>query len=380
MSKTLSFMFFSALLAAAACSGSDGSPVEDPTGGADGNSGGGPTGTGGMTPGAGGTAQSGGGGNGTGGSASGGSLGAGGSPGAAGGAPAAGGAFGAGGSGSGGTSDGGGSLGCGKAATRPDPRTQQTIQVGGLTRYYLMYVPENYDPDVPLPVVFGIHGLNMNNVWAAHDSSGFKLIEATANQALLIYPQGIQANGSSVPPSSESQWGTADSNWGGPPPNANAQRLEADLAYFDAMLDFVKDNYCVDEARIFSVGFSQGGFMTNALGCERASVFRGLAPVAGWGPLGSSPSCSDATASHAVIQTQGTTDTTVTPQLGEATRDFWRTRAGCDATTMSSSYQGCVEFQGCDADKPVIYCTHGGDHFVPDGAGARAWDFFQSLD
>jgi poly(3-hydroxybutyrate) depolymerase len=243
-----------------------------------------------------------------------------------------------------------------------------------------MYVPENYDPDVPLPVVFGIHGLNMNNVWAAHDSSGFKLIEASANQALLIYPQGIQSNGSSTPPSSESQWGTADSNWGGPPPNANAQRLEADLAYFDAMLDFVQDNYCVDEARIFSVGFSQGGFMTNALGCERASVFRALAPVAGWGPLGSSPSCSDASASHAVIQTQGTTDTTVTPQLGEATRDFWRTRAGCDGTTMPSSYPGCVEYQGCDAGKPVIYCTHGGDHFVPDGAGARAWDFFQSLD
>lgn len=333
----------------------------------------------------------------TGGASAGGAVGIGGSSAggsAAGGASAGGAPTGAGGdeTGSGGIDGGGGtpgaggspstgSPGCGKAATRPDPRQQQTIQVGNLTRYYLMYVPENYDPDTPLPLVFGIHGLNMNNVWAAHDQSGFQLIEATQGKALLVYPQGIRANGQSTMPSSQSQWGDADSNWGGPPPNADPQRIQADLAYFDAILEFVNANYCVDTKKVFSVGFSQGGFMTNVLGCERPDVFRALAPVAGWGPHGSNPSCSKQDAAHAILQTQGTTDGTVTVQLAEATRNFWRDRAGCSNMTMNSSHgQGCIEYQGCDDGKPVVYCTHGGDHFVPGGTGARAWSFFQSLD
>lgn len=286
-------------------------------------------------------------------------------------------------SGSGGSPgvDDGRSVGCGKAATRPDPRAQQTLTVGGVTRYFLMYVPENYDPNKPLPLIFGIHGLNMNNVWAAHDNSGFQLIQETKNEALLIYPQGLPANGQSRPPSSESQWGTADSNWGGPPPNANPQRLAADLAFFDAMFEHVTTNYCVDTKRVFAVGFSQGGFMTNTLGCERASMFRALAPVAGWGPNGSQPSCRDASAAHALIQTQGDTDGTVTPMLGQATRDFWRNRNGCQATTTpSATYgNGCVEYQGCAEGKPVVYCTHPGGHNVPSGTGGRAWRFFQSL-
>ncbi|AUX23859.1 uncharacterized protein SOCEGT47_043890 [Sorangium cellulosum] len=274
-----------------------------------------------------------------------------------------------------------GSMGCGKAVTRPDPRTQQTLTVGGVTRYYLMYVPESYDPSKPLPLVFGIHGLNMNNVWAAHDDSGFQLIQETDDQALLIYPQGLPANGQSRPPSTQSQWGNADSNWGGPPPNANQARLAADLAFFDAMIEHAKASYCVDTKRVFAVGFSQGGFMTNTLGCERASIFRGLAPVAGWGPQGSQPTCSDAGAAHAVIQTQGDTDGTVTPALGQATRDFWRGRNGCQATTAPSATfgNGCVEYQGCDEGLPLVYCTHPGGHSVPSGAGGRAWRFFQSL-
>ncbi|WP_437751442.1 alpha/beta hydrolase family esterase [Sorangium sp. So ce1389] len=277
---------------------------------------------------------------------------------------------------------GSGSMGCGEAVTRPDPRAQQTLMVGGVTRYFLIHVPENYDPSKPLPLVFGIHGLNMNNVWAAHDNSGFQLIQETDDQALLIYPQGLPADGRSRPPSTESQWGTADSNWGGPPPNANRERLAADLAFFDAMLEHAKANYCVDTKRVFAVGFSQGGFMTNTLGCERSSMFRGLAPVAGWGPQGSQPTCSDAGAAHALIQTQGDTDGTVTPALGQATRDFWRTRNGCEATTMPSATfgNGCVEYQGCNDGLPLVYCTHPGGHSVPSGAGGRAWRFFQSLE
>jgi polyhydroxybutyrate depolymerase len=338
-------------------SGAGGSPVGG-TGSGGGGTGGAAAGAGGFTAGTGGSF---GGGAGSGGTA--GTAGDGGSGGTAGG---------------GGGSGGGqavGSAGCGKNVTRPDPKVQQSMMVAGLNRYYLIYVPTNYDPSKPLPLVFGIHGLNMNNVWAAHSNDGFKLIEATNNQAILIFPQGQGDH-----PGTESNWGNINSNWGGPPPNAQPATIAKDLEFFDKLIEDASDKYCVDTKRIFAVGFSQGGFMTNTLGCERASVIRGLAPVAGWGPHGSNPTCSNASAAHAVIQTQGTDDGTVTPMLGQTTRDFWRQRAGCSNTTMPSSFNGCVEYQGCAEGKPVIYCTHGGGHYVPDGVGARAWQFFQSLD
>lgn len=258
----------------------------------------------------------------------------------------------------------------------PDPKAQQTMQAAGLTRYYLIYVPQNYDPMKPLPLIFGIHGLDMNNVWAAHADSGLKLIEETKDQALLIYPQGQGEH-----PGNEPKWGGISSNWGGPPGATNAQRLQQDLAFFDALIEHATQNYCIDLDRIFAMGFSQGGFMTNTLACERPSVIRAIAPVAGWGPHGFQPSCSKQEAAPAVLSTQGDKDGTVTPMLGQQTRDFWRQRAGCQAATMpSATYgNGCVEFQGCDPGKPVVYCTHPGEHWVPGESGGRAWKFFQQF-
>ncbi len=249
-----------------------------------------------------------------------------------------------------------------------------------MTRYYLIHVPENYDPSKPLPLVFGIHGLNMNNVWAAHDNSGFQLIQETNNRGAAHLPAGL-AGGRTIQASEHPVavgycW-TPTGAVRRPAPTRRAWTL--DLAFFDAMLEHAKASYCVDTKRVFAVGFSQGGFMTNTLGCERSSVFRGLAPVAGWGPNGSQPTCSDASAAHALIQTQGDTDTTVSPQLGQSTRDFWRGRNGCQATTMRSSFGDSASSirAARRAAARVLHAPRRSP--VPSGAGGRAWRFFQSL-
>lgn len=281
-----------------------------------------------------------------------------------------------GGSNTGGMTGGGGagmeparSAGCGKTATRPDPMMQYTMQVSGTTRYYLIYVPTNYDPATPLPVIFAFHGLDMNNWWAAHDQSGFRLIQATSNRALLVFPQG-----SGEAPGTTSRWGNISSSW-----SSNA----TDLGFIDALLADVQNKYCVDTRRIFATGFSQGGMMTNALGCQRARVFRGVAPFSGWGPggnprSGAMGSCSDATAQPAALVTHGTADGVVTIDAGRATRDFWRTRNGCMTTSMAG-LNGCVLYQGCMTGKPVGYCEHGGDHAPNSNGGANVWQFFSSL-
>lgn len=263
---------------------------------------------------------------------------------------------------------GGGSEGCDAQTARPNPNQQQTMQIQGTTRYYLIYVPENYDPSQPLSLVFAFHGLDMNNWWAAHDQSGFRLIEASDGQAILVYPQG-----SGDEPGTTSRWGNISSSW-----NAGGQ----DLEFVDTLIEDVLGKYCIDTDRVFATGFSMGGMMTNALGCDRAEIFRGIAPVAGWGPGaspgGGSAQCQDATAKPAVLVTHGTTDGVINIASGRGSRDFWRGRAGCEAESMPG-LNNCILYQGCDAGLAAGYCEHGGDHMVPSNTGGNVWEFFSSL-
>jgi polyhydroxybutyrate depolymerase len=267
------------------------------------------------------------------------------------------------------------SSGCGKTATRQDAKKQLTMQSGGTTRYYLLYTPTSYDPKTPLPMVIALHGANMNNWWAANDSSGFNLIQAANNQAVLVYPQG-----SGDQPGTTSHWGDISSGW-------DVNPTSNDTKFLEALIASLENDYCIDTKRIFVTGFSAGAFFTMNLACSHWKVFRAFAPVAGWGPgdmqtgHGKAPYCDDADAAVPIIITQGTTDDIVVPAVcGEVSRDFWIERDGCSTTSSPMAARGCVTYPGCRSGLAVAYCTHGGNHMVPSTAGAYIWDFFSTLD
>ncbi len=281
---------------------------------------------------------------------------------------------GAGGGTGGGTGTGNRSAGCGKTITRQDAKTQKTMSVGGTTRYYLVYTPTTYDPETPLPMVFVLHGMDMNNWWAANSSDGFKMIEASNNKAILVYPQG-----SGDAPGTTSKWGGISSNW-------SDSTSGNDMKFIDALLESMEETYCVDTKRIFVTGFSMGGMMTESLACARSNVFRAFAPVAGWGPGGfggmNNPTCSDTSVTVPVMITQGTSDGTVNESMGKASRDFWIKRNTCSNTTSNvtvpSGGATCVAYQGCKEGTAVDYCSHGGGHMVPGNSGAYIWAFFSA--
>jgi polyhydroxybutyrate depolymerase len=359
------------------------------TGGATPGTGGVTTGTGGATPGTGGTTTgTGGTATGTGGkiAGTGGAAGAGGVPatggaggttpqggttGATGGHGGAGGAAGHGaagstgtgggaaGSGGGGTPGAGGagpSAGCGKGTARPDRKTQQTITIDGTTRYYLLNVPSGADT-TPLPLVFALHGYDMNNV-ALVDLYDFT--SQSGNKAITVLPQG-----EGPAPGNTSHWGDSvlKSTWTANTANYDfMQTLKADI----------ESKYCVDTSRVYFTGFSMGGMFTNSLACDHNDWFRGYAPVEGGGPS----SCAHADAKPSIIIHQGTADTIAKPSAGEGTRDFWTMQNGCDMTT-TSVYTGCLSYGSCD--EPVLYCTGNWTHTVSSTARANIWKFFDSL-
>jgi poly(3-hydroxybutyrate) depolymerase len=146
-----------------------------------------------------------------------------------------------------------------------------------------------------------------------------------------------------------------------------------DLAFFDAMLEAVSKRYCIDRDRVFSYGFSDGGFITNDLACRRGDVLRASAAVAGgfW-----SGKCKGKVAVWFVHDTD---DKAVPIAHGRQARDRALANNGCSTDTVDEG-DGCVRYKGCGAS-PVVWCQSSGIGHSPRGefAPPRAWKFFSEL-
>jgi polyhydroxybutyrate depolymerase len=278
-----------------------------------------------------------------------------------------GGAAGVGGSGAGGTGGSGGvgggttdpnSPGCGTPIVRPDRSAQQTMEVGGTTRYYLLDVPESADNETPLMLIFGLHGFDMNNV-AVKDLYNFT--ERSNGQAITVLPQG-----EGPPPGDVSHWGDGvlESTWSG---------NQANYDFIQGLIASLGERYCLDRSRVFIVGFSMGAFFTNTIACEHNDWFRGFAPIAGGGPT----SCGSDIQSAIMVQ-HGTEDPIVELSSGEETRDIWIEQNGCSQSS-TSSFNGCESYDDCPEGKPVVWCTAAFDHYIPENVTANIWSFFSEL-
>lgn len=63
----------------------------------------------------------------------------------------------------------------------------------------------------------------------------------------------------------------------GAAPNKNSD----DVSFARAMVEYTVKNMCGDDSNAFATGFSNGGMMSNRLGCQAADLFKAVAPVAG---------------------------------------------------------------------------------------------------
>jgi poly(3-hydroxybutyrate) depolymerase len=387
-----------ALILTASCSDSP-SDGNGAVAGAAGRAGGG-SGAGGSTASAGmsGTSTSGAGGHG--GSTAGNNSGAGtGTSGGASGAPTGGASAGAnpGGAGAGGMMTGGGGAGGGSTAgggdggggvTRSSGCDQaakvtsgtKSIQSGGKTRSYMVRVPENYDQTHPYWLIFGFHWLGgtANDVDSGGTSgytwSYYGLREladkSTNSKAIFVAPQGI-SNG----------WGNSGNE---------------DVKLTDDILKVVEEGLCVDTKHIFSAGFSYGGGMTKALGCQRPNVFRALAVYAGADFL--SGGCdATSTAPVAFIGMHSINDGTNAYSSGITILNRFAANNGCMAQTPpqpSGNDHVCTTFQGCKPGYPTEWCAFNGGGHSPapvdgssNGSGggdktwtkAEVWKFFTQL-
>lgn len=277
-----------------------------------------------------------------------------------------------------------GGAGCGLAPAQTG-LVQDQIVFDGRARAYWLYIPASYDPARPAPLVFSLHGFASNPQQQAR-FSGFDEI-AAAEGFIAVYPQGTGA----------------PLRWNAGIRGLNSGSTVDDVAFISALLDHLTATLCVDPARVYMTGLSNGGGMSHRLACELADRVAAIGTVAGAYPHPDDETCAPARPVP-VIAFHGTADPIVpydgTPALPpiESWAAAWASRNGCDPAPADLPASGAVtgvRYSGCDAGADVIlYTVAGGGHTWPGGpalpafitgstsddidASRAMWDFFQA--
>ena len=245
------------------------------------------------------------------------------------------------------------SAGCGKAATEtPSQFVKHSLMSSGVSRDFFTYLPANYDPQKPYPTIFAFEPCG----GSGKPSTNVPIQNESKDKAIIISPQAK---------------GTCYEN----------QILNSpDVTLFDDTLKYAEANYCVDQARVFAIGYSAGSWMSIILGCNRADVIRAHAQVSGGMPMFIRPGV-DCRGSMAALLIHDAGDPTNTINGGLAARDRLLRADGCDATTAAWGPSPCVQYQNCKAGFPVVWCqTSGQGHDRQDTlAPAAMWKFFSQF-
>ncbi len=249
-----------------------------------------------------------------------------------------------------GATDGGTTVGCGApAAIAEGAWVEQSIDVGGVSRVFFVHLPTGYDPSRAYPVVHQFHGCSDS---ATREDNNVPVERESGTDAIHVRGRAAARC-----------WDTAPTG--------------EDMAFVDALFAHVDATYCVDPERRFVTGYSGGSFMAHRVACIRGSLVRGVATIAG-GQRGNS--CSGDVAAL-LIHDQD--DTTVNISASEGTRDGYLEANGCDAAAPTTPLDPspCVQYTGCDARLPVVWCeTSGQNHSRQDALAAPAfWSFLSSL-
>jgi polyhydroxybutyrate depolymerase len=131
------------------------------------------------------------------------------------------------------------------------------IDVGGLSRTYLVVTPERLAPDAPVLVV--LHGRDMTPDGMLHITG----LAPAAGNAVLVYPSGYR-------------W-----SWDAGGCCGSAHRAGVDdVAFIHAVVhDVLASIPAADPFKVYAVGFSNGGRMAYRLACDLPGTFAGMAAV-----------------------------------------------------------------------------------------------------
>lgn len=167
------------------------------------------------------------------------------------------------------------------------------INAAGYERTYQVHTPANYDPSVRYPVIVNFDGIS---------GSGARMeLYSGINDlpVIAVYPDSLPGK-------------AGFTAWQGAPYSLDG---DYDIAFVRAMMQQLPSNYCVDGARTFAVGMSNGGGFAAVAACRLSDTFSAVASVAG----AYYSSCDDASRQPSLLAIHSPSDRQV-PFVGSSVR------------------------------------------------------------
>lgn len=257
---------------------------------------------------------------------------------------------------------------------------------GGKTRTYTYYVPAMYyTASVAVPLVFNLHGLSGSSA-KQETYEDFRTIADTAN-FIIVHAEGL--NQSPVTLINVPGWGSMSTVSAG----------AADIAFIMSLLDTMASHYTIDANRVYSAGYSQGGFLSYNLACQQNARFAAVASSCASLSL-DNMAASNIVHPTPVMEIHGTTDNTIA-YAGNSTYlhvdsliKHWVCVNNCNATPTIDTLpdinltDNCYPIHyvysgGTDGSTVELYKIKDGGHQVPSdvttanayGVGNRNMDF-----
>ena len=251
-------------------------------------------------------------------------------------------------------------------AVRAGTDIEGTLRSGGVTRSYLLHLPPASSRLRPTPIVVAFHGYPMT----AGQLSRITHLSSVADLHgfAALFPQGY------------------GQSWAVPGGSTPAQQAGIDdVAFVRDLLDAVARAYELDGSLVVATGISNGGILTELLGCSMADRLLAIVPVAGLMRRDTAATCQPARP-ISVVAIHGTADP-IADYAGASGADgflsfpetlgFWARLNHCSTTSTSTSLPDrahdntsvtAISYSGCASGTEVGgYAVTGGGHAWPGG-------------
>ncbi|KAG6005767.1 hypothetical protein E4U21_007718 [Claviceps maximensis] len=227
--------------------------------------------------------------------------------------------------------------GCGTKHTFAGSTREFTFDSNGHSRAYRLHLPSKYAADTATPLLLAFHG-NGKNIVEFESETRFSDESVNPNM-IAVYPVGF--NGS----------------WQGAP---YADSKVNDVAFTMDLISRIKNDFCIDESRVYATGHSNGGGFCNLLACSRDAGprFAAFAPISGafYTEFHSDDECHAASLPRPMLEVHGTADQRI-PYEGRLAGGHgplvsipawllgWASRNGCGARVTTDLSRGVLDYR-----------------------------------
>jgi len=155
--------------------------------------------------------------------------------------------------------------GCKKDGNSQIDDELKTINVNGVTREFILYIPSTYDSIDTVPLMLNFHGWTMS----ASDQMNLSDMRALAESEkfILAYPQGTKFKNRFY---GSTHWNVGSWTTGS---------TSDDIGFVDKLIDNMSINYNIDLERIYACGYSNGGFFSHELACNLSNKIAAIGAV-----------------------------------------------------------------------------------------------------